>query len=159
MTTQYERDEEVEDDDEVGPRRWKHDATCELEQGHGACGCWWRFTKAKPYIKDVRRRKVGTEKELVAEIDRQERIIENQQATIHADEVEMSRLRHQHTIGGAGIPMGLLVRLLNNILGDALRSDPSLFRHYMEHGWSFTPDLDWTDIATLARIASGERYA
>lgn len=56
------------------------------------------------------------------------------------------------------IPIRDLVRLVDHSVGDTLRNDPKMFDFWMKEGVSVTPDFDYQDIATLARITSGECY-
>jgi|SRR5882724_4797786 len=56
-----------------------------------------------------------------------------------------------------GIPVERLLRLLDAIVS-LVRTDPSMFSHFVHNGWNFTPDLDLENVATMARIASGERW-
>ena len=138
-------------------RNWKHDKECELEKGDGLCGCWWRNVKGDAYVRSVRDRSGGTEYQLVSEIDRLERIVENLQTTVDADEIEMNRLRHQHTIGGSGIPISAILRLLDNSLANFLRDgelSPEAMQAFIDRH-----SLDRQDIATCWRIAAGEKYA
>lgn len=56
-------------------------------------------------------------------------------------------------------------RLLNNILGTLGRTEGvaedlrfAAFKARVANGWLFEPELDLQDIATIARIASGEAW-
>ena len=55
------------------------------------------------------------------------------------------------------IPVTDLLRLLSGVIGRQ-SLDQKQFEHWMRDGVHLTPVLDMQDVATLARIASGERY-
>jgi hypothetical protein len=56
------------------------------------------------------------------------------------------------------IPTADLIRLIDHTLGNSLRLEPTTFRFWMKEGINIIPDFDDRDVATLARIAAGERY-